>query len=163
MGWKIHQMDVKTTFLNNMIEKEVYIEHLEGFETFNRESRVHQLKRALYGLKKAPYALYTRINHYFTRLIKSCKEDLARYFKMKDLGLMHYFLGMEVSQGDEEHFVFQGKYAKEILKRFHMERSKPMETPLVGNWRKKDATSNEVVESTIYKNIVGSLMYLVNT
>eukprot|EP00253_Pinus_taeda_P021778 PITA_21778 len=63
----------------------------------------------------------------------SCKEDLAREVEMKDLGLMHYFLGMEVWLGDEELFVSQGKYAKEILKRFHMESSKPMETPLAVN------------------------------
>ena len=36
MGWKIHKMDVKITFLNRVIEEEVYIEHLEGFETFNK-------------------------------------------------------------------------------------------------------------------------------
>ena len=35
MGWKIHQMDVKTTFLNGVIEEEVCIEQLEGFETFD--------------------------------------------------------------------------------------------------------------------------------
>eukprot|EP00253_Pinus_taeda_P007753 PITA_07753 len=84
------------------------------------------------------------------KLIKSCKEDLAREFEMKDLGFMHYFLGMEVWQGDEELFVSKGKYANEILKKFHMERSKPMETPLAGNWRKENATSSEVVEATIY-------------
>ena len=82
---------------------------------------------------------------------------------MKDMGLMHYFLGMEVWQGDGELFVSQGKYANEILRRFCMERSKPMETPLAGNWRKEDATSGEVVEATMYRQLVGSLMYLVNT
>ena len=60
---------------------------------------------------------------------------LMHYFQMKDMGLMHYFLGMEVWQGDGELFVSQGKYANEILRRFHMERSKPMENPLVDNWR----------------------------
>ena len=44
-----------------------------------------------------------------------------------------------------------------------MESSKPMETPLAGNWRKEDATSGEVVEATIYRQLVGSLIYLVNT
>jgi len=51
MGWKIHQMDVKTTSLNGEIEEEVYIEQLEGFETFNHGSHVCRLKRVLYGLK----------------------------------------------------------------------------------------------------------------
>ena len=40
MGWKIHHMDVTTTFLNGMIEEEVYIKHLEGFETFDHELHV---------------------------------------------------------------------------------------------------------------------------
>jgi len=44
-----------------------------------------------------------------------------------------------------------------------MESSKHMETPLAGNWRKEDATSREVVEATVYRQLVGSLMYLVNT
>ena len=57
----------------------------------------------------------------------------------------------------------QGKYANEILKRFHKEKCKPMQTPLAGNWRKEDATLGEVVVATIYRQLVGSLMYLVNT
>eukprot|EP00253_Pinus_taeda_P010831 PITA_10831 len=97
------------------------------------------------------------------QLIKSCKEDLTREFEMKDMGLMHCFLGMELWQGDGELFVSQGKYVNEILKIFHMERTKPMETRLVRNWRKEDATSREVVEATLYMSLVGSLMYLANT
>jgi len=50
------------------------------------------------------------------QLIQFCKEDLAREFEMKDMGLMHYFLGMEVWQKDGEVFVSQGKYANEILR-----------------------------------------------
>ena len=76
---------------------------------------------------------------------------------------MHYFLGMEVWQGDEELFVSQGKYANKILKKFQMERNKTMETPLAGNWRKEDTTLGKVLEATIYKHLMGSLTYLVNT
>ena len=68
---------------------------------------------------------------------------------MKDMGLMNYFLGLENWQGDEELFFCQGKYANEILKKFRMEKKKPMETPLTGNLRKEDATSRKVVEDTI--------------
>jgi hypothetical protein len=55
------------------------------------------------------------------KLIHSCKEDLAKEFKMKDLGLLHYFLGVKIWQRDGEIFVSQGKYAREILGKFHME------------------------------------------
>ena len=51
IGWKLHQMDVKTTFLNWKIEEEVYIEQLDGFVIHEKESHVCKLKKALYGLK----------------------------------------------------------------------------------------------------------------
>ena len=58
-------------------------------------------------------------------MIQSCKKDLAREFEMKYMGLMHYFLSMEVWQKDGEVFVSQGKYANEILKRFHRINASP--------------------------------------
>ena len=57
----------------------------------------------------------------------------------------------------------QGKYANEILRGFRMERYKPMETSLAGNLRKEDVTLGEVVEAIVYRQLLGSLMYLVNT
>ena len=47
MGWHIHQMDVKTAFLNGIIGEEAYIEQPEGFEIFSSELHVCRLKRAL--------------------------------------------------------------------------------------------------------------------
>ena len=49
------------------------------------------------------------------KLIKSCKEGLAREFELKDMGLMHYVLKFEVRQDDREMLVAQGKYKSEIL------------------------------------------------
>jgi hypothetical protein len=68
MKWKIHQMDVKTTFLNGVIEEEVYIEQPQGFEVDGRKSHVCRLKKALYGLKQAPRAWYSRIDGYLKSL-----------------------------------------------------------------------------------------------
>ena len=53
-------------------------------------------------------------------LIADTKRKLAAEFEMNDLGMMHYFLGMEVWQSKDGIFLGQGKYAVEILKRFGM-------------------------------------------
>ena len=53
MKWKLHQMDIKTTFLNGVIE-EVYIKKPQGFEVEDKKTHVCKLKKALYGLKQAP-------------------------------------------------------------------------------------------------------------
>ena len=97
------------------------------------------------------------------RLIVDCKRNLAEEFEMKDLGLMHYFLGMEVWQTNGEIFLGQGKYCIEILKRFGMEDCKAMSTPMITNWKKVDTTKEKDVDSTLYRQLIGSLMYLVNT
>ena len=62
--------------------------------------------------------------------ITDCKKKLAEEFEMKDLGLMHYFLGMEVWQSPEGIFLNQEKYAIEILKIFDMLDCKSMATPM---------------------------------
>ena len=67
------------------------------------------------------------------RLIDDWKSNLAVEFEMKDLGLMHYFLGLEVWQRDGCFLIGQGKYAAEILKRFKIVDCNPMAIPLLSN------------------------------
>jgi hypothetical protein len=62
MGWKSHQMDVNTAFLNGVIEEEVYKEKKQGFLIHGKESHVCKLRKYLYGLKKELRAWYARIN-----------------------------------------------------------------------------------------------------
>jgi hypothetical protein len=82
---------------------------------------------------------------------------------MKYLGLMHYFLGLEVWQSLEKIFLNQGKYAVEILKRFDMLECKSMNTPMETKLKLLVDTSSELVDATLYRQIIGSLMYLKNT
>ena len=74
-------------------------------------------------------------------LIHSCMADLAKEFEMKDLGLLHYFLGLEIWRRSDGLFVSQGKYCWEILKKFNMHGFKPVDSPLPGGWRKEDRKS----------------------
>jgi hypothetical protein len=194
-------MDVKTAFLNGVIEEEVHIEQPQGFEVKDRKSRVYRLKKALDRLKQAPRAWYGRIDSFLTslgftkskadsnlyfkimnnepvilllyvddlfltgeeKLITECKKRLASEFEMKDLSLMHYFLGLEVWQSPERIFLNQGKYTVEILKRFDMLECKPMNTPMEAKLKLLVDTSLELIDATLYRQIVGSLMYLTNT
>ena len=60
-------------------------------------------------------------------------------------------------------FLNQGKYVVEILKRFKMLDCKAMVTPMVSNLKLLQDTTLEIVDSTLYRQIVGTLMYLTNT
>ena len=95
--------------------------------------------------------------------IVECKKKLIEEFEMKDLGLMHYFLGLEVWQNLEGIFLNRGKYAMEILTRFDMLDCKSMATPMDINLKLLSNESSELVDVTQYRQIIGSLMYLTNT
>lgn len=105
--------------------------------------------------------LITREDH----LIDKCKQDLTSEFEMKDLGILHYFLGLEIWQHSNGIYLNQGKYTLDVLKRFGRLDSKAMKTPMETNLKKlKEATEDsENVDPTLYRQMIGSLMYLVNT
>ncbi|KAI5351334.1 hypothetical protein L3X38_004225 [Prunus dulcis] len=64
-GWQLYQLDVKSAFLNGILEEEVYVDQLKGFVVKGSESKVYKLHKALYGLKQAPRAWYSEIDGYF--------------------------------------------------------------------------------------------------
>ena len=53
-GLKIYQLDVKSAFLNGYLKEEIFVEQPEGFAVKDKEDKVYQLKKALFGLKQAP-------------------------------------------------------------------------------------------------------------
>jgi hypothetical protein len=76
-------MDAETTFLNGVIEEEVYIEQPQGFEVEDMKSHVCKLKKALYRLKQAPRAWYGRIDSFLMSLgFTKSKADSNLYFKV---------------------------------------------------------------------------------
>eukprot|EP00253_Pinus_taeda_P027475 PITA_27475 len=76
---------------------------------------------------------------------------------------MHYFPELEVWQQDGEIFLGQGRYALEIMKRFRMQDCRPTAMHMITNWKKIDASGDKEVDPTLYRQLIGLLMYLVNT
>eukprot|EP00253_Pinus_taeda_P018993 PITA_18993 len=98
-------------------------------------------------------------------LIHKCKRELDSKFDMKDLGLMHYFLWLEVSQKPGEIFLCQGKYVVKLLERFGMVDCKSVTTPMELNFKKlcESATRLDFESRCGYRQLIGALMFLVNS
>lgn len=84
-------------------------------------------------------------------------------FEMTDLGEMKYFLGMQVKQSLGRIFLSQEKYAEDMLKKFNMSNCKPLATPMALNEKLSKNDGKEKVDASIYRSLVGSLIYLTNT
>jgi hypothetical protein len=76
---------------------------------------------------------------------------------------MEYFFGIEVDQSTKGIFVCQKKYAADIIKRFCMEECNPAETPIPLGTKLRKKDEGPTVDPTLYKNLVGSLLYLIAT
>ena len=82
---------------------------------------------------------------------------------MKYLGMMHYFLGLEVWKFPDKIFLNQGKYSIKILNRFGMLDCKAMNTLMVTNLNLMNDESSERADVTLYRQIISSLMDLTYT
>ena len=97
--------------------------------------------------------------------VKALLSDLREDFALKDLGDLHYFLGIEVARDNRGLQLSQEKYANEILTRVGMKKCKGVPTPLAVTERlsSQDGTPLSAEDSTRYRSIVGALQYLTIT
>ncbi|GLJ30415.1 hypothetical protein SUGI_0601930 [Cryptomeria japonica] len=142
------------------IEEEVYIEQPEGFSTHDRNLYVCRLKKALYGLKQAPRAWYERKDSYLSKLGYSKNEaDSNIYFKISDgdmLILVLYVDDLLITR--EDHLI--AKCNQDLMAEFDM---KDLGLLHYFHKLKSEAVDSEPIDPTYYRQIIGSLMYLVNT
>ncbi|GKV08051.1 hypothetical protein SLEP1_g19738 [Rubroshorea leprosula] len=92
--------------------------------------------------------------------ILQTKENLSVRFQMKELGELKHFLGLEVDRTKEGIFLCQQKYASDLLKKFGMLECKPISTPMEMNARLCSHKGKDLTSATMYRKLVGSLIYL---
>ncbi|GKA99022.1 retrovirus-related pol polyprotein from transposon TNT 1-94, partial [Tanacetum coccineum] len=91
------------------------------------------------------------------------KKSMMTEFDMTDLGKMRYFLGIEVEQRTDGIFIGQRKYAQEMLRKFNMDQCNAVHNPIVPGIKLTKDDEGTEVDGTIYRQMVGSLMYLTTT
>jgi hypothetical protein len=92
--------------------------------------------------------------------IKNFKSQMQSEFEMTDLGKLTYFLGMELLETSGGIVLHQAKYAKEILRKFEMVDCNSSVTPADTKVKIEDDDTSEAVDSTMFRQLVGSLRYL---
>jgi hypothetical protein len=91
------------------------------------------------------------------------KDEMKKLFKMSDLGLLHYYLGIEVRKQQSGFALNQCSYAKKILEKAGMWGCNPCKTPMEPKIKLSKENGSPLVDATFYRSVVGSLRYLVNT
>nr|GEV90158.1 retrovirus-related Pol polyprotein from transposon TNT 1-94 [Tanacetum cinerariifolium] len=81
-------------------------------------------------------------------------------FEMSVMGELNFFLGLKIKQIEAGIIFNQSKYIKEMLKKFGLEQSKPMKTPMSSDTKLMKDEECESVDSTMYRGMIGSLLYL---
>ncbi|GJY77225.1 retrovirus-related pol polyprotein from transposon TNT 1-94 [Tanacetum coccineum] len=152
LDFKLFQMDIKSAFLNGFINEEVYVAQPLGFINFEKPDHVYKLKKALYGLKQAPKACST-----YQDMCDEFAKIMHDEFEMSMMGELNFFLGLQMKQIEDGVFFNQSKYIKEMLKKFGLEDSKPMKTPMSSDVKLTKDEECESVDSTKYRGMIGSM------
>ena len=95
--------------------------------------------------------------------IQDLKHFLGRQFEMKDLGPLNYFLGLEVSSSADGYYLTQAKYTSDLISRASITDSKIVNTPIEYNCRLNSHDGKSPSDTTLYRQLVGSLIYLIVT
>nr|GFC04935.1 ribonuclease H-like domain, reverse transcriptase, RNA-dependent DNA polymerase [Tanacetum cinerariifolium] len=181
-------MDVKSAFLYDTIEEEVYVCQPPGFEDPKNPNKVYKVVKALYGLHQAPRAWYETLATYLLEngfqkdillvqiyvddiifgatnkaLCQSFEKLMKDKFQMSSMGELTIFLGLQVKQKKDGIFISQDKDVAEILKKFRLSEGKSSSTPIDAEKPLLKDSDGEDVDVHTYMFMIGSLMYLTSS
>ncbi|GJU25112.1 retrovirus-related pol polyprotein from transposon TNT 1-94 [Tanacetum coccineum] len=172
MNMIVYQMNDKTTFLNDILREEVYVSQPDGFVDQDNMNHVYKLRKALYGLKQAPRAWYDLLSKFLlSQEFSKGTVDPTLFIRRqgKDILLVQIYVDDIIFASttpelcDQFSKIMCSKFKMsmmESLKKYGMESSDPVDTPMVEKSKLDEDTQGKVVDPTHYRGMVGTLMYL---
>nr|GEW70700.1 hypothetical protein [Tanacetum cinerariifolium] len=169
----VFQMDVKTAFLHSALKEDAYVCQPKGFIDVDHPSHVYKLKKALYGLKRAPRAWYDELsmfllqNHFFkgtndsTLFIRRFDDDILVVHVYVDdfiFGSTH-----PSSSVPQWHLYKPVQLRVSILKKYGMESCNPVGTPMEIKDKLDLDQNGSPVDATKYPSMIDALMYLTSS
>jgi hypothetical protein len=91
---------------------------------------------------------------------KEFRKMMANEFEMSMIGELSYFLGLQIKQLKNGTFVSQGKYIKDMLKKFGMNDSKAISTPMGTNSNLDSDASGNMMDQKLHSSMIGTLLYV---
>ncbi|XP_016168266.1 uncharacterized protein LOC107610775 [Arachis ipaensis] len=169
-SWLIRQLDVNNAFLYGDLMEEVYMKQPQGFEqgdsSLPTKSDVSVFQSDLNGTKTfvLVYVDDIIVTGESEDTIKQVIEQLNAKFALKDMGSLHYFLGIQVTNTSNGGLILtQQKYIKELMKKANMVGCTSCHTPLPSTVKLSACGSAKFHDSALYMSIIGSLQYLTVT
>ncbi|GKB99208.1 retrovirus-related pol polyprotein from transposon TNT 1-94 [Tanacetum coccineum] len=98
-----------------------------------------------------------------TTMCNEFANQMTTKFKMSMMGQMSFFLGLQISQSPRGIFINQSKYAFKIVKKYGLLTTDSVDTPLVEKSKLDEDLQGKQVDATLYRGMIGSLMYLTST
>uniref|UniRef100_A0A2N9I4N5 Uncharacterized protein n=1 Tax=Fagus sylvatica TaxID=28930 RepID=A0A2N9I4N5_FAGSY len=167
--WDIRQLDVTNAFLHGVLSEDVYMTQPPGFVHPSFPNHMCKLHKAIYGLKQLsakglvlspkPTPSCSRLSRLQTsiaRLIQALQADFA----LKDLGPLHFFLGVQVYTTKVGLFLFQRRYISDLLKKTNMHEAKPVSSPMSLSTVLSKFGGTALSDPSTFRSVIGSLQYL---
>ncbi|GJX57893.1 retrovirus-related pol polyprotein from transposon TNT 1-94 [Tanacetum coccineum] len=143
-----------------------WYDRLKAF-LIKHEYKIRMVDNTLFTKKKSSNLIIVQIyvdDIIFGLTCQDMCDEFAKImhdeFEMSMMGELNFFLGLQIKQMEDGIFFNQSKYIKEMLKKFGLEESKPMKTPMSSDTKLTKDEECESVDSTKYRGMIGSLLYL---